>query len=247
MPSVAAYDPIATLYSELWDRWYLPAAMPALTQLLFSRVQPDAHVLDVCCGCGHVTAELAERKYKVTGVDQSAALIAIAKQRVANAAFVTSDIRSFTTERRFDAALSTFDSLNHLLELEDLRLALGRVRAAIIPGGCFVFDMNLEAAYQIDLACWQPTVEEHRVVLVRGNYDSESKLARTDLLWFNPTRDKRHWERHRASVYERAFTREEILTALNETGWKNVRCYDAAELGVTGNLATARIFVTAEA
>ena len=62
------------MYDSLWADWYLPAAMPALEKLVFSRVPNGARILDVCCGSGHVTTELVRRGYSVTGVDASAAL-----------------------------------------------------------------------------------------------------------------------------------------------------------------------------
>ena len=67
----SSYDEIAVMYHALWATSYLPAAEPALEKLFFARLVPPAHVLDVCCGSGHVTSTLVKRGYRVTGVDVS--------------------------------------------------------------------------------------------------------------------------------------------------------------------------------
>src|SRR4051794_22373065 len=77
---LSSYDPIAGMYHKLWADWYLPAALPALELLFFSKVPQGSRVLDVCCGSGHVTRELIRRGYAVTAVDASAELIALAKR-----------------------------------------------------------------------------------------------------------------------------------------------------------------------
>src|SRR5947208_12874629 len=49
----SAYDETAGMYHALWADWYLPAAVPALEKLFFSKVPAGPRVLDVCCGPGH--------------------------------------------------------------------------------------------------------------------------------------------------------------------------------------------------
>jgi hypothetical protein len=49
------YDPIAEFYRTAWADWYLPSVLPALDQLFFPVLAAGAQVLDVCCGCGHIT------------------------------------------------------------------------------------------------------------------------------------------------------------------------------------------------
>ncbi len=108
------------MYHSLWADWYLPAARPALENLFFSRVPAGARVLDLCCGSGHVTKELIARGYRVTGVDNSTQLIALAQRELPQAQFFVQDVTCLDVEGPFDAVLSTFDSLNHILDLAAL-------------------------------------------------------------------------------------------------------------------------------
>jgi SAM-dependent methyltransferase len=242
----SSYDDIAGMYDAFWADWYLPAALPALEKLFFSRVPADTKVLDVCCGSGHVTKELVRRGYPVTGVDASAALIEIARRNLPGIDFRVQDARHLQLEERFDAALSTFDSLNHVLTLADLGAVFRAVRSVLAPGGMFVFDMNLEEAYMMNLREWNATVEDNSVGLVRGTFDPASKMAFTELIWFTKDRDDPAvWVRRESIVEQRCYSQAEITVALAEAGFSRLEALTAAQAGMQAALAAGRIFFSA--
>jgi SAM-dependent methyltransferase len=232
------------MYDRLWRDWYLPAALPAFQRFFFDQVPPGAKVLDVCCGSGHVTGELVERGYRVTGVDVSPALIELARKNVPGAGFVVQDVRSFQVPVLFDAAISTFDALNHLLSIEDLQSAFAAIVLALKPGGLFFFDMNLEEAYSLDLRHWNATVEEDSVSLVRGTFDPLSKLAETELVWFTRTGDET-WERRTSVIRERCYSQSQILQAVNNAGFSAAQAIPARDAGVSADLGFGRVFFSA--
>ena len=242
----SAYDPIAEMYHRLWADWYLPAALPALERLLFSRLGRGSQVLDLCCGCGHVTRELVRRGYAVTGVDVSAALIEIARRELPQATFFVQDARELQMPARFDAVLSTYDSLNHMLTLDELRRVIRGVHRSLRPGGCLVFDMNLEEAYCLDLGQWTVQMAEGGVGLMRGSYDQATKLARTELIWFARMQGD-VWRRRRSVVEERCYAEAEVLQALDESGFDAIEAVDALEAGMRADVGLGRMFFTARA
>jgi SAM-dependent methyltransferase len=242
----SSYDEIAGMYHRLWADWYLPAAMPALERLFFRHVPAGAQVLDLCCGSGHVTKELVARGYQVTGVDVSARLIEKARQVLPGVDFRVQDARNLQLENHFDAILSTFDSLNHLLTLEDLGRVFSAVRSVLRPSGLFLFDMNLEEAYSADLHEWAVTVDDTNVTLVRGVYDSSAQTAATELIWF--TRDtsaENTWRQHRSVVEERCYPESDILLNLRNAGFSNVESASAVNAGMHSNLGFGRCFFSA--
>jgi SAM-dependent methyltransferase len=243
--ALSAYDDVAGMYDALWADWYLPAAAPALERLFFNVVPVGARVLDVCCGSGHVTAELVARGYCVTGVDNSGGLIELARARLPEADFCVQDVRQLTLEGRFEAALSTFDSLNHILSLDELREVFRRVRGVLEPGGRFVFDMNLEQAYFLDLRRWSVDVRDTSVSLVRGEFDAWTKRARTELIWFSRAGNSDCWRQQRSVVEQRCYSTREIQEALGAVGFREVSTIDAAEAGVTSDLGYGRVFFSA--
>jgi SAM-dependent methyltransferase len=241
----SSYDQIAGMYHELWADWYLPAARPALERLFFSQVAPGSRVLDLCCGSGHVTRELVERGYRVNGVDNSAELIALARREVPEAEFEVQDACSLRFTPIFDACLSTFDSLNHVLSLEGLRQVFEGVYNALRPGGLFLFDMNLEQAYSADLWDWSVDVKDDSIGLVRGKFDWDSKRASTELIWFLKSPASDCWTQRRSVVEQQCYSQTEILQAVIAKGFRNIEAIDARDAGVYSKLAFGRTYFTA--
>jgi SAM-dependent methyltransferase len=243
----SSYDEIAGLYDELWADWYLPAAMPALERLFFSEIKAGATVIDLCCGPGHVTKELVQRGYAVTGVDNSAELIGIARTQLPGTDFRVLDARALDLPKRYDAALSTFDSLNHILRIEELQDVFSGVQRALKRGGLFVFDMNLEEAYSLDMRHWSVDLKDTSVSMVRGLYDPVTHLARTELIWFTRLAGENCWRQHKSLVEQRCYPKPQIMDALRKAGFRGVDAVSSDEAGITSDLGHGRYFFSAHA
>jgi SAM-dependent methyltransferase len=243
--AASPYDAIADFYHRGWSDWYLPSVRPALERLFYSALRPGARVLDVCCGCGHVTGDLRARGYEVTGIDLSEALIKVARADVPGAKFMVADAREFRVDRPFEGALSTFDSLNHLLTYEDLLAAFRSVHAALLRDAPFFFDMNLEEAYALDLGQWSKHSESDAVGFVRGVYTWETRRARTELVWFTAEKESGLWQRHDSVVEEQCYTVDEIRSALGEAGFSSIETYTARDAGVLDDLGYGRVYARA--
>ena len=243
----SSYDDIASMYDTLWADWYLPAAMPALEKLLFSRIPVHKRILDVCCGSGHVTKEFVRRGYDVTGIDASAALIRLAKRKCPSVKFHVQDARQLGLRRCFDAAVSTFDSLNHILTVEDLGQIFRGVHDVLAPGSLFVFDMNLEEAYLTNLREWHATVDKESVGLVRGAYDPLTRRASTELVWFARNGKSELWKESRSVVEQQCYRQAEITLALAGAGFTRIEALTAQEAGMRADLGLGRMFFAAYA
>ncbi len=243
---LSSYNDIAGMYHRLWADWYLPAALPALEHLFLSQIPPGAKVLDLCCGSGHVTKELVSRGYEVTGVDASAGLIELARRELPTADFQVQDVRNLRFESQFDGILSTFDSLNHVLDLHDLHRVFARVNRALSPEGLFLFDMNLEEAYSADLHQWAVTVDETNVTLVRGAYDRRTQKAATELIWFEKDSMRGDlWRQHRSVVEERCYPQSDILLGLRDAGFSRIETVSAIDAEMNSQLGFGRYFFSA--
>ncbi len=102
----------------------------------------DETILDLGCGDGRLTAELADRAPHgwVVGVDADPDMVAFARRHHAreNLAYVEGDARSFDAARRCDLIVSTA-CLHWVAEQEDV---LRRCRAHLTPGGRLFFQMG---------------------------------------------------------------------------------------------------------
>ncbi len=149
-------------------------------------------------------------------------------------------------EQPYDAILSTFDSLNHILTLEDLARVFLESRRVLRPFGFFTFDMNLEEAYTADLREWAVTVSGKSVGLVRGRYDPVTRNAETELIWFTDTGQDRLWRQRHSIVKERCYSQAEVLNALRDAGFTSIEAISARDAGVTSEIGFGRIYFVAE-
>ena len=246
MSGYSSYDDVAVMYHTLWANSYLPGALPALERLFFCQLPTYSHVLDVCCGSGHVTGELVKHGYQVTGVDSSQGLITIARRDLPQVDFHVQDVRQLDLKGPFDGAISTFDSLNHILSLEDLHAVFSGVYSVLRAGGLFVFDMNLEEAYSLDLHQWTVNIRHNAVGLSRGVYDPVTHTAHNELIWFTQQGSAADcWQRHQSIVEERCYEKQDIVQALQFAGFRNVEVYAAEQLAVDKEFGFGRYFFSA--
>lgn len=239
----ADYDAFAWFYDDYWSVGVTRELLRALGKLFLPRLPEGARLLDLCCGSGRVAAELEARGFRVTGLDLSEEMLRLARRRAPAAEFQRADARTFRLPPVFDAALSTFDSLNHILSLKELAAVFRNVRRALKPGGLFFFDVNLEMGFRDH---WQEhfsVVEESRVCAVRGAYDRETRLGRYDFTLFR--REGEGWGRSDFTLLERCYSKPELRGALRGAGFARVRFFGAVEdAGLAEH--TGRVFVLAE-
>lgn len=235
----ASYDPFAWYYNRDWGAEFHSEALGALRKLAFSRLPQDARVLDLCCGTGDLTRSLAAHGYRVTGLDGSEQMLRFAREKVPDAQFILADARDFQLPPVFDAALSTYDSLNHILTFPELLAAFRNVYRALSPGGFFVFDLNMEEKFRTLWRGAHPVVEEKAVSITRAHYDPAEKIGRVDITVF---RLEEHWKRCEVCVLEKCYSEEEVRSGLIEAGFCEIRVYDAQKLGMQSDIGLGRAF-----
>jgi cyclopropane fatty-acyl-phospholipid synthase-like methyltransferase len=110
-------------------------------------IEPGDHILDIGCGAGRHSVELARRGYQVTGVDISAGMLAqaanAAEQAGVTVTWIKADATSYTADRLFDAAICLCEGAFSLLTLADDPIEhdlaiLGNIQAALKPGSGFL-------------------------------------------------------------------------------------------------------------
>jgi SAM-dependent methyltransferase len=207
-------------------------------------VAPGSRILDVCCGTGYLAALLTARGHRVVGIDISPEMIGHARANVPPAEFQVADAAEFHATDKFDAAVSTFDSLNHILDRSAFEAALRNTGAALKPNAPFAFDMLFEDAYQTHWGESFALVRDDHVLTITGSaYDFRTRVARCTLTTFRLLEGA--WRRQDFTIYERCYTPEEIETALRLAGFGEVSCYDAGDLGMAGQLGEGRTFFVA--
>lgn len=108
----------------------------------FLGLEPRSRVLDLACGTGRQTLELARRGHRVLGVDvETAEAKAAAKHERLNVHFLKTDPRQISYRGEFDAVVSMFTGFGTLPnERDDLR-CLESIRRALKPEGKLLLDL----------------------------------------------------------------------------------------------------------
>ncbi|MBI4283871.1 MAG: class I SAM-dependent methyltransferase [Chloroflexi bacterium] len=222
MTSYSNYDRFARVYNQHWGNEFVPLALQVLEKLVFTHLPAKARILDLCCGTGQLAQALIGRHYRVTGLDASQEMLRFARENAPAGEFIMADARSFKLPPVYHAVVSTFDSLNHIMSLEELTAVFGNVYAALRPGGLFLFDLNMAAGYQ---ACWDDNygiVADDHVCVVRLSYRPQERTARFDTTIFYL---EEGWQRADVTVMQKCYLAAEVESALDAAGFIQIQAY----------------------
>ncbi len=205
-------------------------------------------VLDLGCGTGRMTLELASRGYDMTGIDYSPEMLDIARNLAENdghdVLWLCQDMREFELYGTVDAAVCCLDCLNHLTTYDDLKKCLSLVHNYLIPDGIFVFDVNGRFKFENIYADRAYAMEEDGAVCIWQNYyDEDSRLCDFYITLFKEEADGRY-ERYDDEETERMYTISEIKSALAETGMEFIGAYSDFDFN-GGSDESERIYIAA--
>lgn len=108
-------------------------------------VEPEATILDLCCGPGRHSLELARRGYHVTGVDRTAAYLEQARQQAEKEGlairFVQGDMRRFCKPNTFDGAMMMYTSFGYFEDPAENRQVLANIYRSLKDQGTLIMEM----------------------------------------------------------------------------------------------------------
>ncbi|MHB8352441.1 MAG: class I SAM-dependent DNA methyltransferase [Thermoplasmata archaeon] len=224
--------------ARVWDR-VVPQGGELLGERMlhyFEAVRPGGHggkVLDLCCGSGRAARFLAEHGYQVLGLDLSPAMIAQAEKHcrgligAGKVRFQVADVRDFDEGTGFDLAVSPWDGLNHLENLEQIRACFRCVWRSLAPGGMFIFDLVGREGLIHDTV----TIERHHdwVAMLEERYSPESGTSQTRFSGFMKKKGG-DYERYDQTLSWTLFAMADITRALRETGFREIHLLDEESL-----------------
>lgn len=148
--------PIYDAFARVYDLQHSTHADDLPFYLALARQMPaDQAVLELGCGTGRVMAPLLQAGRRITGVDESAEMLALARAHFGTnpqAELLQADARAFKSEARFGLALIALNTFLHNLTRDDQLATLRSARAHLVEGGHLAVDLppNDELAFQPD-------------------------------------------------------------------------------------------------
>jgi SAM-dependent methyltransferase len=228
-------NPPYSRYAAIYDRtgqhrFGAVMAEVALGWLMKRGVFPHS-ALDLATGTGAAALALARHGIRTTGIDLSSQML---ERAYANAAgtdlpveWRLGDMRSFTLDQPVDVAICFFDSVNYLLEEEDLQRCFASVHAALCPDGWFIFDINPIQRYATD---WNRSSDiaysDNRLLcLFRSTFSSATHRSPLILTVFERVGDDPElWRRWDEQHIERGYPLRVVSGLLEATGFVVEEC-----------------------
>ena len=140
------YEELFTNYAQKYDEENFTKGTLGEVDFIEKEIGLDKNVsiLDVGCGTGRHSIELAKRGYKVVGIDLSESQLERAKQKAlaakVNVEFLIKDARDFNFENKFDLAIMICEGAFSLMETDEMNYRiLKNAYCSIKPGGKFIF------------------------------------------------------------------------------------------------------------
>lgn len=231
---MSSYESFASVYDMFMDNIPYREWCRYLIGLLQEYGVQDGLVLELGCGTGKATRLLSRAGYDMIGIDNSPDMLEIALEKEGKTKddilYLLQDMRSFELYGTVRAIVSICDSINYVIEPEDLLKVFKLVNNYLDPGGIFIFDMNTKYKYEEILG--ECTIAENRdtASFIWDNYyDCEEQINEYDLTLFIPEEEagKNMYRKYEEIHYQRAYDMEEVKNLLAKAGMEFVAVYDA--------------------
>lgn len=206
-------------------------------------------VLDLACGTGSLTLELSKRGYEMIGADMSFEMLEIAKEKAEEQGqdilYLLQDMREFELYGTVDSIVCTCDSLNYILEEEELLQVFQLAENYLDPKGLFVFDMNTLYKYQEVLGDQVFADTSENAAFIWQNYFyEEEQINEYEVTFFY--QEGEGYQRQEEIHHQRAYSVEMICELLEKSHLKVEGVYDAFSLEPATDQSERICFVARE-
>ena len=225
-----AYGSFSEVYDTFMDNVPYREWAGYIEEKLRQQGIEEGLVLDLGCGTGSMTEELADAGYDMIGVDSSPEMLEQAFEKKETSGhdilYLLQDMREFELYGTVRAVVSCCDSLNYILEPEELLRVFRLVNNYLDPGGMFLFDFSTEEKYR---QIGEDTIADSREegsFIWDNFYDPEEKINQYDLTFFL-REDSGLYRKYEETHMQRAYSAEEIKTLLQEAGMEFLQAFDS--------------------
>jgi SAM-dependent methyltransferase len=188
-------------------------------------------ILDMACGTGNLTIEMAKRGYDMTGIDISIDMLSCAMEKSTqlglSVLWVCQDMRSFELYGTMDAIICGMDGLNYIIDSTDLAKVFSLVNNYLDPYGIFIFDMStpfkLEKTLGNNLFY---EIHDNIAYLWENKFNKKDETCTLDLTFFiNEYEDM--YRRIEEKQVQKAWHIDDVLSTLEKSGLEPLGVFDA--------------------
>ena len=223
-----SYTSFARVYDLFMDNVPYEEWCEYLTNLFKENGIENGLILDLGCGTGKLTRLMEKKGYDMIGVDNSFEMLDIAREQESDGIlYLMQDMREFELYGTVRAIYSACDSVNYILEEEELLEVFKLVNNYLDPSGVFVFDINSSFKYHELLGenTFAETREEGSFIW-ENYFDEEEGVNEYDLTLYIEEEDGR-FARFQEVHYQKCYELSVIKKLIEEAGMEFVAAYDA--------------------
>jgi len=206
----SSYNKLALFYDQLMQGIDYQAWVSYVEKLVVKfqgNTRNIKSVVDLACGTGNSTIPWSERGYRTFGVDLSAEMLKIARQKAQKKGqkitFLKQDLRSMVLPQQVDLAVCFQDGFNYILNEDDLAAAFRSVYHNLHTEGFFIFDLNYLPQLLPQNVENYSTDEEGYSLSWSIRYDEKDKLWEVTVSGvIKGEKDHQFCETHYEKVYE---------------------------------------------
>ena len=246
------YDLLAPLYNSIngdidYGEW--ADFFENIIKREYKAGQPEL-VLDLGCGTGKMTIELARRGYDMTGIDFSPEMLDVARCEAERAGlsdqmlWLCQDMTEFELYGTVDVTVSCLDCVNHLTTVKSLEACFSLVHNYLIPNGLFIFDINGKHKFETVYADNSYVFEEEGSICIwQNSYNPKNKTCDFYITVFEECEDGRY-ERYDDFQREKMYTVSSVRKMLEKCGFEFIGAYSDFDFS-PGTDADDRIYIAA--
>jgi SAM-dependent methyltransferase len=206
---------------EKWDN--APMEVEKVVALL--QLKRGASILDLGCGTGRHSLELARQGFQVVGIDRTAMFLKEARTRAATeklkVQFMEADMRTFASPEKFDAIVNLFTSFGYFEDPEDDRRVIKNVFVSLKPGGKFLIDIVGKEVFARMISFREQEWFENEGVFYLQETKPIDNWRRVQGRWI---RFKNN-EKKEFTITHQLYSGSELLSLLHEAGFKPVNLF----------------------
>ncbi|HNX01824.1 MAG TPA: 4-hydroxythreonine-4-phosphate dehydrogenase PdxA, partial [Candidatus Cloacimonadota bacterium] len=195
-----------------------------LTQFTHLKKRNPHYTLEIACGTANISTRLKRKGLNVTACDLSEDMLSVAARKAYKPKLYQADMLSPIEKDKYDLILCLFDSINYLMDQNQVSQMLHHVENGLMNGGLFIFDISTHLN-SLDYFDDYLNVDENQnnVVFHRAHFDHNAWIQYNDLSLFVKKGNIffRFNEKHEQRIYKT----KDILELISVTKFKLLGVY----------------------
>ena len=224
-----SYDSFSRFYDSLTDNVEYKKRADYFCRLLSMCGVDGGILLDLGCGTGSMSIEMAHKGFDVIGVDLSIGMLNEARSKVFESGeqilLLNQSMDDLDLYGTVDCAVCVLDGINHLSGEEQVRASFEKISLFMNPGGAFAFDVNTLYKHRNILADNVYVYETDDVYCVWQNSFNEADSSVDITLDFFEEEDGAYY-RSEENFTEKAYELADISAWLEQAGFEVIGIYD---------------------